>query len=110
MYTKRRSAPPDFKDPIVLTAARHGFTVKAACLQLHKSLAAEFNYALVWGASAKHNPQRVGLSHELEDEDVLQIVKKTVQQLRTSKGYAEKVQAYYDKYHEKKKKKKPLKS
>ena len=57
VYTKRRSAPPDFKDPIVLTAARHGFTVKAACLQLHKSLAAEFNYALVWGASAKHNPQ-----------------------------------------------------
>ena len=59
---------------------------------------------------ARRRGQRVGLAHELEDEDVLQIVKKTVQQLRTSKGYAEKVQAYYDKYHEKKKKKKPLRS
>ncbi|CAA6659537.1 unnamed protein product [Spirodela intermedia] len=33
-------------------------------------------YALVWGSSAKHKPQRVGKEHELEDEDVVQIIKK----------------------------------
>jgi len=49
----------------------------------------------------------------LHDEDVLQVVKKTVQQLRRDKNYGERVQSYYDKYHEKKKKKsqkKPLKT
>jgi len=32
--------------------------------------------ALVWGSSVKHNPQRVGKEHVLNDEDVIQIVKK----------------------------------
>ena len=35
-------------------------------------------YALVWGTSARHYPQHCGLSHRLEDEDVVQIVKKKV--------------------------------
>lgn len=32
--------------------------------------------ALVWGSSVKHNPQKVGKDHLLNDEDVVQIVKK----------------------------------
>lgn len=34
------------------------------------------NSALVWGSSVKHNPQRVGKEHVLNDEDVIQIVKR----------------------------------
>jgi ribosome-interacting GTPase 1 len=30
----------------------------------------------VWGSSVKHNPQRVGKEHVLNDEDVIQIVKR----------------------------------
>jgi ribosome-interacting GTPase 1 len=30
----------------------------------------------VWGLSVKHRPQKVGKEHILEDEDVVQIVKK----------------------------------
>lgn len=33
-------------------------------------------YALVWGSSAKHRPQRVGKDHVLQDEDIVQIIKK----------------------------------
>ena len=32
--------------------------------------------ALVWGSSVKHAPQKVGKDHLLNDEDVVQIVKK----------------------------------
>jgi len=43
---------------------------------IHKDLLAQFKYALVWGTSTKHTPQKVGLSHIMEDEDVIEIVKK----------------------------------
>lgn len=32
--------------------------------------------ALVWGQSAKHNPQKVGKDHRLVDEDIVQVIKK----------------------------------
>lgn len=75
VYTKRQGAAPDFSDPIVL---RGGSKVEDACRAIHRSLAdsSQFRYALVWGRSTKHDPQRVGLSHELRDEDVVQVVTK----------------------------------
>ena len=76
VFTKPRGKKPDFDDPIVLTEGRHGTTVEAACKHVHRSLVATFDYAMVWGSSVKHTPQRVGLSHVLEDEDVIQVVKK----------------------------------
>jgi ribosome-interacting GTPase 1 len=73
VYTKRRGEAPDFSGPVII---RRGGTVLDVCNAIHRSLAEQFRYALVWGRSTKHNPQRVGLSHELADEDVIQIVKK----------------------------------
>jgi len=72
-YTKRRGEPPDFSDALVL---RHGATVEDLIGLIHKDLKAQFKYALVWGTSTKHTPQKVGLGHLLEDEDVIEIVKK----------------------------------
>ena len=40
-----------------------------------KLILKEFKHALVWGTSAKHNPQIVGRDHILDDEDVVQVVK-----------------------------------
>ena len=36
----------------------------------------DFKYALVWGKSVKHFPQKVGKDHHLMDEDIVQIVKR----------------------------------
>ncbi|GMH37743.1 hypothetical protein BSKO_05616 [Bryopsis sp. KO-2023] len=76
IYTRRVGAKPDFNEPVVLSEDRGGINIEAFVSQIHKTLVKEFNYALVWGRSAKHFPQRVGLAHKLTDEDVVQIVKK----------------------------------
>lgn len=73
VYTKRRGEPPDFSEPLVL---RGGATVENACHAIHRTIADTFKYALVWGSSAKHRPQRVGLQHPMEDEDVICAVQK----------------------------------
>lgn len=44
--------------------------------RLHKTLIKQLKYALVWGSSVKHRPQKVGKDHELHDEDIVQLVKK----------------------------------
>ena len=73
VYTKKSGQPPDFSDGIIL---RSGVTVKHTCHAIHRTLANDCKYALVWGTSTKFSPQRVGLGHVMEDEDVIQIVKK----------------------------------
>ncbi|ELA42890.1 small GTP-binding protein domain protein [Vittaforma corneae ATCC 50505] len=70
IYTKKKGEDPDFKHPIVM---RSEPTVKELCLRIHKDMDINFKHALVWGSSAKHQPQKVGLSHFLNDEDVVQI-------------------------------------
>ena len=73
VYTKRRGQRPDFVEPVIL---RSGSSVHDICRGVHKDLIDQFKYASVWGTSAKHEPQRVGLKHTLHDEDVIQIMKK----------------------------------
>jgi len=65
---------PDYNAPIVLNAERR--SVDDLCAKIHKSLQKDFKCALVWGSSVKHNPQRVGKDHILNDEDVVQVIKK----------------------------------
>ncbi|XP_027730260.1 developmentally-regulated GTP-binding protein 2 [Vombatus ursinus] len=73
IYTKKRGQRPDFTDAIIL---RKGASVEHVCHRIHRTLASQFKYALVWGTSTKYSPQRVGLTHTMEHEDVIQIVKK----------------------------------
>jgi ribosome-interacting GTPase 1 len=40
------------------------------CNAIHKTIVEQFKGAMVYGKSVKHQPQRVGLSHELADEDI----------------------------------------
>mmetsp|Transcript_11067 Transcript_11067/g.30896 ORF Transcript_11067/g.30896 Transcript_11067/m.30896 type:complete len:429 (-) Transcript_11067:25-1311(-) len=85
VYTRRRGEPPDLNEPSVLTAGRGGVTIKTLCAHLHKDLVKEFKYALCWGQSCKHAPQRVGKDHELMDEDVVQVFKKTAKEFGQEK-------------------------
>jgi small GTP-binding protein len=73
VYTKRRGMPPDFSEPLVM---RRDATVEDVICAVHRDLVDQFKYALIWGASAKHTPQRVGLKHKVADEDVIFIAKK----------------------------------
>jgi len=110
VYTKPPGRMPDFEDPIVLTKGRYGLTIESVCMQLHKSLVEDFECAFVWGTSVKHQPQRVGLQHGLEDEDVVRIVKKTNAKLKRDKGYNQRVQNHFDMIKEKRKNKTKLKT
>ena len=65
---------PDYNDPVVLPRNRR--SVEDFCNRIHKGIMKQFKYALVWGTSVKHKPQKVGRDHVLDDEDIVQIVKK----------------------------------
>lgn len=74
-YTKPRGLAPDYSSPVVLRRGK--CTVEDFCNAIHKEIAKQLKYAIVWGASAKHaRGQKVGLDHILEDEDVVHISKK----------------------------------
>lgn len=74
IYTKPKGQIPDYEAPVIVP---RGFsTVEGFCARLHKQLIKEFKYAMVWGTSVKHNPQKVGKDHQLNDEDVVQIIKR----------------------------------
>lgn len=107
VYTKRRGQPPDTRDPVVMTAGRYGCTIESLCNHIHRDMIKNFKYALVWGLSARHSPQHVGLQHMLSDEDVVQVVTKSAKEETQDKDYSKRVQEYMDRY---KAKKKPLKS
>ncbi|AEO57706.1 hypothetical protein MYCTH_2304203 [Thermothelomyces thermophilus ATCC 42464] len=74
VYTKPKGKMPDYSAPVVLRANK--CTVEDFCNQIHKSIVEQFKVAIVYGKSVKHQPQRVGLAHELADEDVVTIIKR----------------------------------
>ena len=86
----------------MLSELRKGTTVKSLCGNISREMLRDFAHALVWGTSTKHSPQRCGLNHQLDDEDVVQVVTKTVKQQTQDKNYQSLVQGYTDKYHKKK--------
>ncbi|KAE8354297.1 P-loop containing nucleoside triphosphate hydrolase protein [Aspergillus coremiiformis] len=73
VYTKRKGEEPDFGEALIV---RSNSSIEDVCDNIHRTLKESFKYALVWGASARHIPQRVGLSHVVADEDVVSIVAK----------------------------------
>lgn len=74
IYTKPKGRLPDYEQPVVLTKDKN--TVEDFCNAIHRGILRDFKNAIVWGSSVKHPGQKVGKEHVLNDEDVVQIVKK----------------------------------
>ncbi len=74
VYTKPKGQVPDYEAPVILSKTRRN--IEDFCKKIHKALLTDFKYAIVWGSSVKHQPMKVGKDHVLNDEDVIQIVKK----------------------------------
>lgn len=73
IFTKRRGEKADLEEAMVV---RKGITIGEVCERLHRDLRKNFRFALVWGKSVKHPAQRVGISHIVENGDIIQIVKR----------------------------------
>lgn len=69
IYTKKRGQFPNLEECLIMRGKTK--TIEAVCNQIHRNLKKDFKEAYVWGRSAKHQPQRVGLSHQVSDEDVV---------------------------------------
>ena len=74
IYTKPKGRLPDYTAPVVLRST--ACSVEDFCNAIHKTIVEQFRIAIVYGRSVKHQPQRVGLTHLLEDEDIITIIKK----------------------------------
>ena len=72
IYMRPKGGETDYKEPMII---KNGATVEDVCNKIHRNMAKNFRYGLVWGKSAKFAGQKVGLDHKLADEDVLTIVK-----------------------------------
>ena len=73
LYLRPQGGETDFEEPLIVP---NGSTVGGVCRILHQEFVDGFRFARVWGTSAKHDGQMVGMSHKLVDEDILTIVKR----------------------------------
>jgi ribosome-interacting GTPase 1 len=72
VYMRPKGSETDYNEPLII---KNGATVQDVCNKIHRNMAKNFRYALVWGKSAKFAGQKVGPDHKLADEDVITIVK-----------------------------------
>ncbi len=69
VYTKQPNGRVSDK-PLIL---KKGATVYDVAERIHKKFLEAFQYAKIWGPSAKYPGERVGLDHVLEDGDIVEI-------------------------------------
>ena len=70
VYMKEKGGEPDKDEPLIL---REGDTVEDALNELPGDMKDRFKHARVTGPSSKFPEQKVGMEHELKDEDILQL-------------------------------------
>ncbi|MCX6774246.1 MAG: GTP-binding protein [Candidatus Micrarchaeota archaeon] len=73
LYMKPLGGKPDMDKPLMMKA---DCTVGEAARKIHREIASNLKYSLIWGPSAKFSGQRVGLDHRLKDGDIITFVAK----------------------------------
>jgi uncharacterized protein len=73
IYMRPRGGEADFKEPLIV---RKDSSVLDVCNKLHRKMKDDIRYAQIWGKSVRFGGQKVGISHQLLDEDVITIVTK----------------------------------
>ncbi|MBY9000213.1 MAG: GTP-binding protein [Candidatus Heimdallarchaeota archaeon] len=71
IFLKKQGEKTDYEEPLIV---KYSSTIKDICDKIHRKFASEFRYAVVYGSSAKHDNQRVGLDHIVRDGDVVTII------------------------------------
>lgn len=71
IYLKPQGEAADMEEPLIVLK---NINVGGICDKLHRDFRRKFRYSLVWGTSAKHPGQRVGLEHKLQDKDVVSLI------------------------------------
>ncbi len=71
IYMKPQGGEADLEEPMVIT---RGSRIEDVCRRIHRSFLRRFRFARVWGQSAKHEGQRVGLDHVIKGGDVVSLV------------------------------------
>lgn len=71
IFMKPQGKAADLEEAMII---RYGATIGDVCDKLHRDFRKRFRYAQIWGISAKHEGQRAGLDHTMEDNDVLTLV------------------------------------
>lgn len=71
IYLKPQGSRADYEEPLIV---RKDATIEEVALKLHRDFVRNFRQARVWGTSVKFPGQKVGLDHQMEDQDVLRII------------------------------------
>ena len=74
VFTKPKGSKPDLAEPVIVRQRRS--TIEDFCNMIHRDFKDKFKYAMVWGTSVKHSPQKCGLAHKINDEDVVTLFTK----------------------------------
>ena len=68
VYMKPKGQDPDFKEPLIV---KKGSTIENISDRIHRELKNEIRFTRVWGKSVKYGGQKVSLTHQPIDEDIV---------------------------------------
>ncbi|MHA1244243.1 MAG: GTPase [Candidatus Heimdallarchaeota archaeon] len=78
----KKSKKPNMEEPFVIAS---GATVADVSEKIHTSFLKRFRYAKIWGTSCEYEGQQVGLDHELQDKDIIELVLHRQQKIAAQK-------------------------